>query len=122
MPRASSTLQLSQLVNRFSIFNINLKAFHVPYINLFPILVCSDWNDHTTAVICLLNQNELRSELTLSCQAGCCPLSQLRSRLDEVKVIPTVRGYLLRRGNQQNLFSITDAAEEKMDLMHIDRY
>lgn len=122
VPHAFSTPQWSQLRNRFSIFNMNSKAFHIPYIKLSPDLACSDWNNHTTAVIYPLNQNQLRSELTSSYQAECYPLLQLRSRLDKVKVIPTVWGYLLRSSNQQNLFSITAAAEEKMDLMHIDRY
>lgn len=122
VPCASSTLQVSQLGNRFSIFNINQNTFLIPYISLFLILACSDWNNHTVTIIYLLNQNELRSELALSCQAECYPLSQLRSRLDIVKVIPTVWGYLLCCSNQQNLFSITVAVEEKMDSMHIDRY
>lgn len=100
--------------------NINPKAFHIPYINRFLIQTCSDWNDHSAGVIYLLDQNELTCELTLS--SSCYPLSQLRSRLDRVKVILTVWGDLLRRSNQQNLFSISEVAEEKMDSLRIDGY
>lgn len=113
VPQASSTLQLSQLGNRFSISILIQKAFYKQYVIFPPILTCSDWNDHLTAVIYLLNQNELRGELTLHCRTSCCPLSQKRWKLDKVKVIPSVWGYLLRCGNQQNLFSITAATEKK---------
>lgn len=119
-PCASSAPQISQLGNRFSIFNINQNTFLISYFNLFPILACSDWNNYTVTIIYLLNQNKLKSELILSCQAKCYPLSQLRSRLDVVKVIHW--GYLLYCSNRQNLFSITAAVEEKMDSMCIDRY
>ena len=47
-------------LDRFSIFNINPKAFHISCINLLSILACFDCNDHTTGVIYLFNQKKLK--------------------------------------------------------------
>lgn len=57
MSCASSTPLLRQLGNVYSIFQIQS---HVTWqIYYFPALPCSDWTDHTNAVIYPLNQSEL---------------------------------------------------------------
>lgn len=100
-------------------FSISIKFL---IIHLSGIQSRCDWGDHTAA--CNLPS---KSKWTLEWisprpRAECYPLSRLRSRLDQVKVIGKVRSYPLRRSNQQNLFSITAAMQGKMDSMHIDRY
>lgn len=121
-PRASSTLQLSQLGNRFSIFNINPKAFSRPIYQSFPHTGMF-WLERSYRSRNLPSKSNWTQEwIDPVLPSWLLSIVADEIKLDEVKVIPTVRGYLLRRGNQQNLFSITAAAEEKMDLMHIDRY
>lgn len=102
--------------NRFTIITINPKALHVLYIPSWHVLMERSYFGHNLA------SKSKRTELTRACRAESSPSSQQRSRFDGAKVIPTGWSYLLPYSNQQNLFSITAAAQEKMDLMHIDGY
>lgn len=57
MSCASSTPLLCQLGNVYFIFQIQRHVtWHIYH---FPTLPCSDWTDHSKAVIYPLNQNEL---------------------------------------------------------------
>lgn len=119
MSCASSTPLLHQLGNVYFIFQIQRHVtWHIYH---FPTLPCSDWTDHTKAVIYPLNQNELEwIDPVLSARLLFIVAGELK--FDQVKVVSTVRVDLLRHGNQQNLFSITAAAKKKMNSMHMERY